>query len=370
MKHTFTYKGEPVTKICGGAIDVTLDSKDILKNLEAIKGQWPTVSINSLKQLLTEAQHVSLVVPLETLHELPTKWNKDHTGWKLVQLLSRLGMAFVKPPAFLKLMTLDYKLDKANGNPLYQSVHMYYHSTWTRMFREQPRLHISLQAFLKEHLGVTPSNKFLKECLNAISDSEHDLEDYFKIVSGDDPNAPEIFTEVYTNYERGDYGCSVSASCMKYAAVSFDDTDGHHPVEAYCSSDIALAYVTHPTTGNTRARALLNLKHNTYARVYVSGTTNDATRKLENAFCKLLEAKGFTYSYSTGLRDCHMKLIKLPSGKLLAPYIDGDSYYVDTTTGKIYGYNRAGCSPFRSTEGWSSYADKETIEEDGEEEAE
>jgi hypothetical protein len=65
-----------------------------------------------------------------------------------------------------------------------------------------------------------------------------------------------------------------------------------------------------------------------------------------------------------------MKLIELPSGKLLAPYIDGDSYYVDTTTGKIYGHNRAGYSPFRSTEGWSAYADEETIEEDGEEEAE
>lgn len=93
-------------------------------------------------------------------------------------------------------------------------------------------------------------------------------------------------------------------SCMSY---NFDLE--HHPVEAYASGDFGVAYLEN-FAGEIKARAVVNLENETFARVY----GNEYLREL-------LTKNGFSEDsdFASGCR-----LLRLPQAKsFIAPYIDG-----------------------------------------------
>jgi len=105
---------------------------------------------------------------------------------------------------------------------------------------------------------------------------------------------PDEIEYVYTHYSED--ACSVSESCMRYAADEF--TSQFHPVRVYGDSDLSVAYLT-DEFGYTVARALVWEEKLIYSRVYGG---NDDGNKLHH----LLRKKGFKKScgyYDDGEED-------------------------------------------------------------------
>lgn len=371
MKHTFIgSNGSSLDTLCLGVPLNTPETLDLLIQKARTK-DFASHYHGALYQIIRGCTHVPLTIHLSTLYQVVDSWNKDSIGWKLVALMGQLGLCFVKQPDWLKLRTMDMTMDNKGKNPVFQSVKLRYHGDWTRLFTGRPKVTMSLQGWLEQHLGVAPSTELLKRCLSALSDDMWDLEEKFHLVYGDLSTAnDELFTRVYTKPAPGGAPCvNVNGSCMKH--TDWPECDDHHPVEAYNHPSIGLAWIE-DDEGRTRCRTLVNKERKTYSRVYTSGQTSDEGTKLQLGFERLLKEQGLAPDYNTGLRGCTLQVIELEYGdRMLAPYIDGGYYMVDKNGYISSDFGEAA----RNTEGhidWSSeeYEDNDDDDymEEGDEE--
>jgi len=106
-------------------------------------------------------------------------------------------------------------------------------------------------------------------------------------------------------YENGPH------SCMGHYASDFE-TDDVHPVEAYATPDIAVAYVYDEVKGQVTARTCVNKNNNTWNRVFGE----------ESLIRHQLEELGFSKDIDA-LYGCRLLRI-LEDDKFVGPYVDAD----------------------------------------------
>lgn len=160
----------------------------------------------------------------------------------------------------------------------------------------------------------------------------------------------EEITEVYTNVDPYDTKYedvypSPWGSCMRRDEWSYDgyslgvDCDYDHPVAAYATEDVDLAWVTDKETGKTLARCLINNKEHTVSRVYALGlnlkTYDYQKRSQKELKDKLIEFIGLPVDEHTGLKNCRFLPQFIDDDTIVAPYIDGSYYFFDANTGII-----------------------------------
>ena len=129
----------------------------------------------------------------------------------------------------------------------------------------------------------------------------------------------EDIIRVYTNVDPydnmyEDIYPSPWGSCMRREEWSYDgysigvDCDYSHPVVAYATEDIDLAWVTDKSTGKTLARCLINNREHTVSRIYALGlnlkTYDYQKRSQKELKDKLTEFIGLPVDEHTGLRNC------------------------------------------------------------------
>lgn len=90
-----------------------------------------------------------------------------------------------------------------------------------------------------------------------------------------------------------------------------------HPTHVYESPDISCAYVKDPE-GRIVARTLINHVHNSYVRIYGH---DEAMKYLLRITMNITSCRD--------LRDARIKRIDLPENRIVLPYLDGDSKYVE-----------------------------------------
>lgn len=339
--HSWTNAGSPLTSIMPDVVPLNQPSDELALAIRQRSPMFPTSTTGIALRILDEAKHIPLVLDIAKLEELHTKWNKDSIGWKLVKFLGAKGINLKLAPPLFKLMTMTYSLDNNGRNPAFQSVTLKYHGSWTRWTQGAPLLTLSLQGWLGMHIGeALVTDALLRGIFYVITDGLGDLTDDFEIIPGSSPDAPERFTHAYTHNVSGEGYPSVSGSCMRHPADSWN-TDGIHPVVTYCTKDISLARIK-DATGNTRCRVLLNHIQNTFTRMYVAAENSSKATELMAVFDRMLRERGFTPSFDTGLKGCSLRLLPTTRGEhkfLIAPYIDGTHRMVNIHTG-IVGYQR------------------------------
>jgi hypothetical protein len=135
----------------------------------------------------------------------------------------------------------------------------------------------------------------------------------------------DLIEEVYTNYSPNHN--AVANSCMRYDASQYRArVDGKivHPVRAYTSPDLALAY-TVDSAGKTTARAVVWPAKKIYSRLYANS----------DALARALQAQGYAragyYENSSGrtFKDARMRRIETDCGNYLMPYLDNQNKYFD-----------------------------------------
>lgn len=178
----------------------------------------------------------------------------------------------------------------------------------------------------------------------------------------DDPDevkavADEIAT-LYANYAPS--AASVASSCMRYAADEEHysaKVDGVrvHPVEAYASPDLAIAYLV-DSKGRTTARCLCWPDKKVYGRMYAD---NDALHKALKAL-DYVKCDTYYGNSEVSLRGARVRKIDNDRGGYVMPYIDGDhsvsehhddnwftlyggDYRAESTDGVIYANPQSEC---------------------------
>lgn len=126
----------------------------------------------------------------------------------------------------------------------------------------------------------------------------------------------DLIEEIYTNYDGSIR--ALDASCMRHDASDFQ-SDGIHPVRAYASPDVAIAYMQNEN-GETIARALVWPEKKLYSRAYAgSGFLIESLKKMGYSGDKYY---GYDNQSFAGAR---LKKIYLGDGRFVMPYIDGMS---------------------------------------------
>ena len=252
--------------------------------------------------------------------------------------------------ATLKLSLVD------TPNPSWQNMKVSYHRCPSRYFGDKPRMTMSLQGFLQKILRIEPTQDILEK-IHKVAFWQPPMpksSDFtFGWCDGDSSNASEVFTRVYTNITPQGYSDmypSVLGSCMRHKSWDFRgetigaNGDYPHPVTAYCTPDIAIAWLE-DANGYTVARTLINKVKRTLVRHYciASGECNCETHRknywqglrdiLESHIADIGE---YDLDEDTGLLGCSMKSIEILDGDAwIAPYVDGNYKLLNLETMKI-----------------------------------
>lgn len=120
-------------------------------------------------------------------------------------------------------------------------------------------------------------------------------------------------TDVYI--KCGEQGGSLH-SCMSYDRNHFGLSEDAHPIDAYNSPDISLAYMT-DSSGRIKARTLINKLNKSYIRIYG-----------DQLLAQLLHSEGYTEG---DLKDCRMAIVPCENASYngyALPYMDGSAHYV------------------------------------------
>jgi len=265
-----------------------------------------------------------------------------------------------------------------SNNPTWQNIRVRYHRNLYGLIHNRPKVSLSMQGFIRRFFNRETTDEELKDIYELfivpyLERKNLDLDSLeFHYIRGDEPNAADVITKAYTNVDRrcdtwGDYYPSPLGSCMRhtewYADYDVDNyfyigttdqCDYSHPVAAYATKDIGLAWLT-DSNGFTVARTLVNLTASdenyaglpTAVRVYaccLSSDPDETTRKehwdemADHLIMKLEAHLGHPVSVDEdrGLLDCTVKPQQYVEKDLwVAPYIDGDHKSVDLDTFRV-----------------------------------
>lgn len=318
MQHTWIHGDEPVTSLWPNdefIPEVKIgDTSEILAAIEKVPMIFKGVFKEMLKQI---RRPITIDIPQYDRFIDSVEDSDECRGWqRFIILLQKAGVTFKKQLPFIKLFSLELKLQCAyqHNNPAFQRYKVFYHGSWDRWWSKQPRLSISLQKFLRDFCNLRDD---MDTTLRAI----HRSTLYF------DPDSVkfEITNEIvaaYQNYVEGPHTApSVSGSCMAQP----EKIPEAHPCRVYEESDdVLLGRLYDPESGKTIARCLLNKVHMTISRFYGSGKTSQGHEAQMEYLVEKLEDAGYTRDFSLGLDGCRLPKIRC-SGEYLMPYLDGDA---------------------------------------------
>jgi hypothetical protein len=269
------------------------------------------------------------------------------------RLIKALGAITPEEQELLK-KTLYVDIDgRRSYTPMFQCIRIKYHTNVCSWLQDREPKGVSLQdllnkiglSFLYSEIGLE-----LFEATNPNRYQPWDLDSLeFHRING--KGRGEDIAEVYTNVdpsneEYADVYPSPWGSCMRCSEWSYDgyslgtdQCDYDHPVVAYATKDIDLAWVTDKSTGKTLARCLINNVERTVSRVYAVGlnlaTYDYKKRSQKELKDKLLEFIGLPVDEHTGLKGCRFAPQSIDEDTIVAPYIDGNYCVYDSDTGII-----------------------------------
>lgn len=269
-------------------------------------------------------------------------------------LLRALGAITPEEQELLKKTLYMTTEGRHRNTPIFQCIRIKYFTNVCSWLQDRGHKEISLQDFLNK-IGL--SSLYSEIGIGLFEDTfpdryqpwDWDSVEFHQINCKDRGN---IIAEVYTNIDQyevtyADTYPSPWGSCMRcsewsydgYSLGTTDDCDYSHPVVAYATEDIDLAWVTDKSTGKTLARCLINNVERTVSRVYAVGlnlATYDYQKKSQKELKdKLLEFVGLPVDEHTGLKGCRFAPQFIDEDTIVAPYIDGCYYIYDPDNGII-----------------------------------